>query len=500
MTMNTTYKISLRIALLAAVLLVMSFIYNIYFFEKDIQKHSDVVNLVRAIPDDADIIYLGESSNISFREDDLDKRPISALISDYFVKLNLYDITKPASHAGIYKTLLTNIPDNSNIKTVIVTLNLRSFNATWIYSELETSLQKSMVLLQDYPGFINRFLLSFKAFDVKTEDEREKQMLNKWKNDILNFPYPFPYKNVIEWDYSMACSGIKDSLGNIDKKTELACHYIKTYGFQIDTINNPRIKDFNQIIELAKERGWKLVFNLLAENHEKAQELVGDDLIFLMEQNRKLLVNYFDNKGVSVVDNLNSVASEQFIDQNWTTEHYAEKGRKIIARNLAQKIKELYPEEYSEVDYSNSIQTSFFNDCEKKTIWEQMQTISEDISFSGKYSSKTGIGDDFSITFGYPLKLIPDSLKNNIKINLKIFQNSNNHKGQINIEASGEEFNYYVNGIPIEEQIKGIKTWEDFNYTFQIPDSLKQADLIKIYLYNPSNELIFIDDFKVDFE
>jgi len=133
-------KILLKLVSLILLLVVINYIYKYFFYEQDLQHYSDVINLVRAVPNDADIIYIGESSNNSFRDDDIDKRPISALISDYFPDLKVYDITKPASHAGIYKILLQNIPGESRVKTIIVTLNMRSFNTVWIHSKLETSL------------------------------------------------------------------------------------------------------------------------------------------------------------------------------------------------------------------------------------------------------------------------------------------------------------------------------------------------------------------------
>ena len=328
-------KILIRICLLIIVFATLNFIYSKWLYETDIQEHSEIINLVRDVPNNADIIYIGESSNTSFRGDDLDKRPISEFVGDYFPELITFDITKPASHAGIYKVLLENIPENNKVKTIVVTLNMRSFNATWIHSKLETQLQKSLVLIKPYPPLFNRFLLSFKAYDIKSEKEREMQFKKKWKNDKFHLPYEFQFQNVIEWDKWMSNSGIKNSKGNIDyKQTELACHYIKTYGFQIDTANNPRIKDFNAIINLAQKRGWNLVFNLLAENTEKAKELVGDDLIYMMNQNAKILEYYYRHRGVNVVNNLNVIENEQFIDQQWTTEHYAEKGEKALRKTF----------------------------------------------------------------------------------------------------------------------------------------------------------------------
>lgn len=492
-------KIAFKVILLFIVLVIINAVYSKWFYEDDIQQHSDIINLVRDIPNEADIIYLGESSNVSFRGDDLDKRPISAFIGDYFPELNTYDITKPASHAGIYKVLLEKISTENQVQTVIVTLNLRSFNANWIYSELETPLQKSLVLIKPYPPLYNRFMLSFKGYDIKSESEREQQFKRKWKRDKFHLPFEFQFQNVIEWDYWMAHSGIKDSVGNIDqKKTELACHYIKTYGFQIDTTNNPRIKDFDEIIKLAHKRGWNLVFNLLAENTEKAKELVGDDLIYMINENVKILESYFQNRGIKVVNNLNVVEDEQFIDQDWTTEHYAEKGRKTIAKNVAEALRTWHNEFYAEVDFNTTYQTNFSNNCDNRNVvWGQMHTITSELAYSGNKSSRTGTGNDFSITWEYPLKVIPDSLKQNIAIELMLNQRSLNHDAKLIIEAHGSSFGSYWAGFDVKDDIKEVNQWVKYSKTFTIPDSIKQADLMKIYIYNPSPEKIYVDNFRI---
>jgi hypothetical protein len=337
--------IPLKLSALILLLVGMNLLYERTGYEKDIQTYSDVINKVRKVVENkCEIIYIGESSNIGYRTDDLDKRPISAFIADACPGPKLGDITKEASHAGIYYELLRNIPPSSSVKTIIVTMNLRSFDANWIYSELETPLQRSMVLIKHHPPLLARFLLSFKGYDTKSNWEREKQFKEKWKNDILHFPFPFPYTNVIDWDHAMANQGVINPDGSKNYPlTELACHYIKTYAFQIDTNTNPRIKDFDNIVKLAESRHWNLIFNLLAENTEKAQELVGDEVVYLMRYNRDLLVNRYRRGNVLVVDNLESVHDDQYIDQNWTTEHYAETGRKTIAKNVARMLQEFYP-------------------------------------------------------------------------------------------------------------------------------------------------------------
>lgn len=334
-------KIVIPTILLIAILIAMNFIYRISFWERDLQEHSEEINMIREVANERpDILYLGESSNLTSRGDDVDQRKISDFIADYFPEKRVMDLTKPASHAGVYYAYLNNLPKDNGIETVIVTLNLRSFDAEWIYSALETSIQKSLVMLRENPPLVNRFLLSFKAYDIKTEAERGKQIRSYFRHHHLHFPYDFPYQTVQQWDVAQYEKGVCDSTGQRNETLSiLACSYVKTYGFHIIEGENPRLDQFDDIVKLARKRGWNLVFNLLAENAERAEELVGEELVFLMRQNRDFLVDRYTKMGVLVVDNLEAVENEQFIDQDWTTEHYAEKGRKTIARNVAEAMK-----------------------------------------------------------------------------------------------------------------------------------------------------------------
>jgi hypothetical protein len=480
------------------ILVLSNWIYTRWFFEADLQEHAEIINLVLAIPADSDILYLGESSNNTFRGDDMDKRPISAFLGDFYPDLKINDITQHAAHAGIYKVLLNHIPTTNKARTIVVTLNLRSFNAQWIYSDLETALQKSLVLLKPYPPLFNRFLLSFKAYDIKTEKERQEQYRRKWRQDIFRLPFDFPFKNVSEWDAYIWKNGFTNPDGTPnDELKELVCHYIKAYAFQIDTLTNPRIKDFDEIVALAQDRNWNIVFNLLAENTEKAQEIVGDELIFMMNENAKLLEEYYSKKGVVVVNNLNAVGDDEFIDQHWTTEHYAENGRKTIARELAESLKIWHGNLYHEVALETKFKTSFFNDCDNNIPWGQTHTISTEKAFSGSKSSRIGAGEAYSITMEYPLKKIPDSLKHSLHVELLFYQKATVSEALLVVEALGDDFENYWVGFPLNDSVSEVNNWAKFEKSLVIPEHIKSANVIKVYVYNPSKHILYVDDFRI---
>ncbi|OFX23247.1 MAG: hypothetical protein A2033_04170 [Bacteroidetes bacterium GWA2_31_9] len=342
-------KILIRLILVFAIGLVCNFVYIKFFYNEDLIKHGDILDDFNNVIKETDIIYLAESSNLANSPDDKDKRKLSEFINDYFPSLKIGRVNKGAIHAKTFLYLLKNIPDTAKINTVIVTMNLRSFGAGWINSKLETPLMKMNEFINpDFPKVVNRFVLSLTTFNNISEENRLKLVKKQWKKDKLAIPN-FKYNSVYEWDKALFKTGILDANGNRDDaKTNLTLHYIKNYAFRIDTLTNPRIKDFDEISELCKSKGWNLVYNIVAENIEKAEQLCGKELSDIMKENRYLLVKRYNKNGVIVVDNLELVRDELFYDKDFPTEHYNEEGRRIVARNVAMRLKEFYNESFTE--------------------------------------------------------------------------------------------------------------------------------------------------------
>ncbi|MEY3727855.1 MAG: hypothetical protein RL098_1323, partial [Bacteroidota bacterium] len=70
---------------------------------------------------------------------------------------------------------------------------------------------------------------------------------------------------------------------------------VKSYAFQIKP-DNPRLKDFDEIVLFCQQHKIKLIFNLLAENTAYAQQYVGKELVQIMRYNRNLLVRRYSKK------------------------------------------------------------------------------------------------------------------------------------------------------------------------------------------------------------
>ena len=472
-------KFLIRILMAAALLFVLNWIYTQWFFEKDVEEHSDVLRLVMKMRDDScRIVYLGESSKITCGYWETNKRSISAYLGDYFPGVKTGDVTKEASHAQTYYYMLKNIPRKSPVETVVVTMNLRSFDARWIYSNLETPLRKQLVLMENYPPLMNRFLLALKAYPIRSEAEMDSLTKQHWREDPLVFPFEFEWDNVYQWDSATAWQGRNNYEGQYDSKwTELTCHYIKSYGFQIRD-DNPRVKDFDDIVALCRKRGWHLVFNLMAENVDKVNGMVGKELMYLMKQNHDYLMNRYGNlEGVTVVDNFNLVRDVNFIDQDWTTEHYYEEGRRIIAKNVAEALKAFYLNEYHDPD-------SLKYDIGHYYFGDETCTLNT------------------TSPFGPTLTLPTDSLRvdwERLNVAFMMLQNDTLHDARLAVQMLVAQDNAIVGYYDVKPQIQKIGEWDFATYDLPVDSIMRAAQQVKIFVYNPSEDAVQLKNMDVSF-
>jgi hypothetical protein len=69
------------------------------------------------------------------------------------------------------------------------------------------------------------------------------------------------------------------------------------------------------------------------------------------------------------------------------------------------------------------------------------------------------------------------------------------------IEFSGDSTEFSWNPFPIKQlKTLELEKWNKINHNFQIPEKAKNAQVIKVYLYNPTEQTAFLDDLKVQFK
>lgn len=340
---HTIRKLLYKSLIALIVLALLDILYYFTLYPKDLEENCSLMEISMRGEKGVDIVYLGESSNFSSAETDTDKRYICVMIDDLLPEHNVGNLSKSACHAGIYYDILRNIPKRNEVKTAIVTVNMRSFTTEWIYSNLEPALRKEQIMMKKAPALFRRMLLAFKAYPSWTEEERSAMLTEGFKKQTFTLPHPFPFHNAYDWDHEVGtnCVMFDGSHPALDT-IALACHHIKHFAYTLDD-KNLRIKDLDNIVKLCRKRGWQPVFNILAENVDQVDSLCDPNLMYLLKRNVQYVTDRYEAMGVITVNNLTAVRDASFLDRDFPTEHYDQVGRQAIAENVAATIKQRLP-------------------------------------------------------------------------------------------------------------------------------------------------------------
>ncbi len=335
--MRELKKIVIKGGLLIIALVVMNYIYKATLWQADLEEYSGLTDEI-VLTKNADILYLGDCSDSYFGDGIKNEKGISQLLDSLLATQKVVGISEVGFHAGMYSTILTNVPTDSKIKTVIVTMNLRSFAATVQNTYVTNSInQRIRMLNNNYPPLLNRFLLSFDKVKYNSINELAELRERDWKRDQIEMG---SFNTLYDWKtaYEKGEYIPFDEHWTEEMKAKGSSH-IANYAFQIDTENSPRITNFDNIVALVKKRNWQLVFHLMPEKLDESKELVGTELTQLIAHNRKLLHQRYGKDGVVIVDNMELLEADEFIDE-LPNSHFHYKGRKLMAVALTQFLNE----------------------------------------------------------------------------------------------------------------------------------------------------------------
>ena len=323
-------KIAPRILLIAGIVMISNFIYKTTTYESDLEGDANILAKFENAEANADVIYFSASPNATYSDwEDTDFRSISQIVDDS-INLKVMSVDTGAIHAGVFKKLIQMLDKDSKVKKVVVHLNYRSLGQAWIQSELENAILKEMVFYNNSPAIINRFMQGLNAYEAISMKERERLMLQSWAEEEL--PFESPKNSVESW-----CA--VEKWGDwTNPKRQLADHYIKNFAFTIKE-DNPRLKDYDEIVDICAEKGLELYFVILPENLEEGEALVDSDLIKLMIDNKNNLKDRYEAKGVNVIDDFDLLKDEDFLERTFPSEHYFEHGRQEIAKSIIKVLK-----------------------------------------------------------------------------------------------------------------------------------------------------------------
>ncbi len=341
-----------RLIIIAAFLFLLNFIYSRYFFDADIKKFSRVKPNIEDAFKNAEIVYLGESSNTSFNPwTDTLSQSISDFIQLYLPDSSITAITHEGYHPGLFRQMLNLIPSDKSkrkVKTIILGVNMRTCGPSAIFSGNEASNQREALFYSQRPPLLSRIFMGLHFYDSRVESERTRMKFQWWRTQPINKESfsNLKYNTAFEWITEL------DKLYGDSIPEEIkymASAYVKEFAFVLDE-NNQRIQDLKSIVDYCNQKNLKLLFHILPPNRFHASMLfsyyeeglikMGNSLTQIMDYNYQFLMKEFTKWGVPVIDNykLESASGEnkgaRFTDQWYPTEHYDA----VIRRDIAESI------------------------------------------------------------------------------------------------------------------------------------------------------------------
>lgn len=323
--MKTLKYICYRLLLLAALILCAELLHQKFVYPTILKKESWIQELTaRKLSNSPKAIYFSASPNAAYPHDDTSTYSISQFASQA-MSFPLSSLDTGAFHAGIFYKILTKLTPQQRPEILVVDLNIRSFGANWIHSNLENSLQRNFVYWNMNLSIVNHLFAATKWYDYVSPAEHIRAI--EYEEKFRKLPLKKEHSSIKNWlmDYRQSTS-----------YSELGESFIRFFAFKIDK-ENEMLQNYDKLTHWAKINHIPLVYVVLPENMQTMNELIGAELTQLIHQNATYLTSRYTQENCYVLDLHDKLQKEQFFE-SFPTEHYRSAGRKMIGSKIAEKI------------------------------------------------------------------------------------------------------------------------------------------------------------------
>jgi len=159
---------------------------------------------------------------------------------------------------------------------------------------------------------------------------------------------------------------------------------------------------------------------------------------------------------------------------------------------LTPKPKVYYPEGYI------ASRHIFYNDFEEDYGWLNYESVTDERSYEGKYSSKTGISGIYSIGLWQNIDTCFTTDYSRVRVSSWIFSDKKVSSGVlvIQLEKEGEKVFYQPFFM---REFSRKNRWAYMEVAIAVPDSVKDADHLRVYFHNEdAAEQFFVDNLKAE--
>ena len=127
--------------------------------------------------------------------------------------------------------------------------------------------------------------------------------------------------------------------------------------------------------------------------------------------------------------------------------------------------------------------------------WKNLETLTDTLAHSGKYSSKIDSVREFSLVYENKLGNMNNSLPKKVKITAFGCSLQPGSKGLIVCSINNNKF--YA-GAVVDSVFTNTNEWKEISAEFSFPEGLTTDDVMKAYVWNKKAGVLLIDDLKLE--
>lgn len=159
-----------------------------------------------------------------------------------------------------------------------------------------------------------------------------------------------------------------------------------------------------------------------------------------------------------------------------------------------------YRQNMDSVESIDKLIMSITNGMENQPEKNKPQTITAEKSHSGKYASKIDNNNKFSDGITRKVSEINQHPKIRIKLSVWAMRQDENSDAQlvVSLEDTTQKV-YSWTSFPLTEHSDKTKEWKKLECEMIMPTRKSPDDVMKIYMWSPTGQTTYVDDFEIDF-
>ena len=286
----------------------------------------EIAQLEEYLAQTADIVYFGDSTIASVREDDSNKENIAAMLQELLQDYQVGRLDHPAYNFDVYLAYATFIAHQpQKPKLVIMPINMRSFSPEW---DMRPAYQFS----QEKRHLYNNNTLFYRTVS------RPLSVFHYYESDITlaDYQQTVVYSGTVPMGQVMDFENkAYDNYSEENMRRKLIFFYM----YQL-TPEHRKVQSMLETAAMFQQHQIEFIFYITPIDVETGTAFLGPIFQQRIIDNTQLIENLLYKEGAEILNLADDLDASYFAWQTYPNEHLNEDGRLFIAQQLAQTIEQ----------------------------------------------------------------------------------------------------------------------------------------------------------------